>query len=293
MNLTKKIHYYLILHLTIIIWGFTGILGKLISLPSSSIVIARMSIAFITLALLSLLKKKKDKTSWKDKWQMFIVGLITAAHWATFFEALKVSNVSVTLSCLASCSFFVALIQPIFFKTKIKLYEVILGLFVILGIYIIFAFESQYTLGIVLSLSSALLAAIFSVWNAGLIQNNSAHTIALNEMLGGTVAMLGYFVLSGEFDFSNFVLQGNDWVYLLVLGVVCTAFAFLLGIEVLRVLSPFTVSISVNLEPIYAILLALWIFGDSEVMSTEFYVGFGIIITTILVNAYLKSKEGS
>lgn len=291
MRLTKKIHYYLILHLTIIIWGFTGILGKLISLPSSSIVIGRMSIAYITLALLLLLKKKKDKTSWKDKWQMLFVGVITAAHWATFFEALKVSNVSVTLSCLASCSFFVALIQPLFFKTKIKMYEVVLGLFVILGVYIIFAFESQFTLGIVLSLSSAILAALFSVWNAGLIRNNSAHTIALNEMLGGTIAMICYFVLIGEFELNNFVFQGNDLVYLLVLGVVCTAFAFLLGIEVLRVLSPFTVSISVNLEPIYAILLALWIFGDSEVMSVEFYIGFAIIITTILINAYLKSKE--
>lgn len=240
-----------------------------------------------------LFKKRQELVSWQSRWQMLVVGVITAAHWATFFEALKVSNVSVTLSCLASCSFFVALIQPLFFKTKIKLYEVVLGLFVILGIYIIFAFESQYTLGIILSLSSALLAAVFSVWNAGLIRSNSAHTIALNEMLGGTIAMLTYFTLSGNFEFQNFLPQGNDWLYLLVLGVVCTAFAFLLGIEVLRVLSPFTVSISVNLEPIYAILLALWIFGESEIMSIEFYIGFAIIIGTILINAYMKSKENS
>jgi len=293
MKLTKKLHYYLILHLTILIWGITGILGKLITMPSSAIVISRMSIAFFTLALLLVFKKQKEKVLWKHRWQMLVVGFITAAHWATFFEAIKVSNVSVTLSCLASCSFFVALIEPVFFKTKLKFYELILGLFVIFGIYIIFAFESQFTLGIILSVTSALLAAIFSVWNAGLIRENSAHTIALNEMLGGTLAMLAYFSLSGDFVVSDLIPHGNDWVYILILGVICTAFAFLLGIEVLRILSPFTVSISVNLEPIYAILFALWIFGESEIMSMEFYIGFAIILATILVNAYLKSKEKS
>ena len=260
-------------------------------MPSSSIVIDRMLIAFLTLALIMIFKRNKEKVSWNYRWQMLVVGFITAAHWATFFEALKVSNVSVTLSCLASCSFFVALIEPLFFKSKVKYYELILGLFVILGIYIIFTFESQYSLGIVLSLSSALFAAIFTVWNAALIRDNSAHSIALNEMLGGTIAMILYFVLTGDFELHQIIPQSSDWTYILILGVVCTALAFLLGIEVLRELSPFTVSISVNLEPIYAILLALWIFGDSEIMSTEFYFGFVIILGTILINAYLKSKE--
>lgn len=260
-------------------------------MPSSSIVIDRMFIAYLTLAILMFFKKKKEQIKWKFRWQMWVVGFITAAHWATFFEALKVSNVSVTLCCLASCSFFVALIEPLFLKSKLKLYELILGLFVIFGIYIIFAFENQYSLGILLSVTSAILAAIFSVWNAVLIKENSSHSIALNEMLGGTIAMLGYFILSGDFDIANIIPVGNDWTYILILGVICTAIAFLLGIEVLKELSPFTVSISINLEPIYAILLALWIFGDSEVMSKGFYIGAGIILATIAINAYLKAKE--
>ena len=287
----KKIHYYIILHITILIWGVTGILGKLINMPSSVIVIDRMLVAFLTLALLMFFKKNKKKVSWKDKWQMLVVGVITAAHWLTFFEALKVSNVSLTLSCLASCSLFVALIEPLFFKTKFKAYELILGLFVIFGIYIIFTFEYEYNLGVILSLISALFAAIFTVWNASLIKQNSAHTIALYEMLGGTIAMLVYFILSGSIELQSIIPQGNDLMYILILGIACTALAFLLGIEVLRMLSPFTVSISVNLEPIYAILLALMIFGDSEIMSIEFYIGFAIIIGTIIINAYLKSKE--
>ena len=224
---------------------------------------------------------------------MYVVGIITAAHWATFFEALKVSNISVTLCCLASCSFFVSLIQPVFLKTKLKLYEVVLGLFVILGIYIIFTFESDYSLGIILSLISSFLAAIFSVWNAEFIKHNSAFSITLNEMLAGSIAMVLYFILTGDFSLHEIIPIGIDWFYIMILGVFCTAIAFLLGTEVLKNLSPFTVSISINLEPVYAILLALYIFGESEVMSSEFYIGASIILATIVANAFFKSKESS
>ncbi len=290
MKLTKKLHYYIILHITILIWGITGILGKLISMPSSSIVIDRMLIAYLALASM-LLFRKKEFVKTKYRWQMIAVGVITAAHWASFFEALKVSNISVTLCCLASCSFFVSILQPLITKTKIKLYEVVLGFFVILGISIIFTFESNYTLGITLSVLSAFLAAIFSVWNAELIKHNSAFTITLNEMLGGSIAMLLYFVLKGDFNVLQIIPTGIDWVYILVLGIICTAIAFMYGTLVLKELSPFTVSISVNLEPIYAILLALLIFGESEIMSIEFYIGAIIILATIVLNAYFKSKE--
>ena len=187
--------------------------------------------------------------------------------------------------------FFVSLIQPFFLKTKLKLYEVILGLFVILGIFIIFTFESDYSLGIILSLISSFLAAIFSVWNADLIKHNSAFSITLNEMLAGSAAMILYFISTGNFSFHEIIPVGIDWLYIMVLGIFCTAIAFLLGTEVLKKLSPFTVSISLNLEPVYAILLALYIFGESEIMSLGFYIGATIILATIVVNAYLKSKE--
>ena len=169
--------------------------------------------------------------------------------------------------------------------------KLILGLFVVLAIYIIFSFENKYSLGIILSLFSAFFAAIFSVWNAVLIKNNSSLVITLYEMLGGTIAMLLYLLLSGEFNIHSIIPNSYDWFYILVLGVICTALAFLLGTEVLKELSPFTVSISINLEPIYAILLALWIFGESEIMSIEFYIGAAIILTTIILNAFFKAKE--
>ena len=291
MKLSNKLYYHLVLHLTVVIWGFTGILGKLINMPSSSIVLDRMLIAFVTLVIVLMVKKRKEIVLKRYKWQMLFVGFITAAHWATFFEAIKISNISVTLCCLASCSFFIALIQPLFLKTRLKLYEIILGLFVVLAIYIIFSFENKYSLGIILSLFSAFFAAIFSVWNAVLIKNNSSLVITLYEMLGGTIAMLLYLFLSSEFNIHSIIPNSYDWFYILVLGVICTALAFLLGTEVLKELSPFTVSISINLEPIYAILLALWIFGESEIMSIEFYIGATIILTTIILNAFFKAKE--
>jgi len=291
MKLSKKTYYYLILHLTVVIWGFTGILGKLISMPSSSIVLDRMLVAFVTLVIVMIFKKRKEIILWRYKWQMLFVGFITAAHWATFFEAIKVSNISVTLCCLSSCSFFIALIQPLLLKTRLKFYEIILGLFVIIAIYIIFSFENKFSLGIILSLFSAFFAALFSVWNAVLIKNNSSLVITLYEMLGGTITMLLYLLMSGEFNIHNIIPYSYDLFYILVLGVICTALAFLLGTEVLKELSPFTVSVSVNLEPIYAILLALWIFGESEIMSIEFYIGALIILTTIILNAFFKAKE--
>jgi len=292
MKLTSKLHYYIVLHITIILWGFTSILGKLLSMTSTAIVIDRMVIAYLALASM-LFFRKKELVKREYLWQMYAVGVITAAHWATFFEALKVSNISVTLCCLASCSFFVSLIQPFFLKTKLKFYEVVLGLFVILGIYIIFTFESDYSLGIILSLISSFLAAIFSVWNAKFIKHNSAFSITLNEMLAGSIAMILYYILTGDFSLQEIIPVGIDWFYIMILGIFCTAIAFLLGTEVLKKLSPFTVSISINLEPVYAILLALYIFGESEVMSLEFYIGASIILATIMANAFLKSKESS
>ena len=290
MKLTKKIHYYFVLHLTVLIWGFTGVLGKLISLPSFAIVIDRMLIAYIALASL-LFFRKKEVIKWKYRWQMYLVGIITATHWVTFFESLKVSNVSLTLSCLASCSFFISILQPLFNNSKLKIYELVLGLFVILGIYIIFSFEGNFTLGIVLSVISALLAAVFSLWNANLIKHNSAYSITLNEMLAGFISVLVYFSFQDNFSIYTIIPSGIDWLYILILGVVCTAIAFLLGTEVLKKLSAFTVSITVNLEPIYGILLALWVFGDGEEMSSEFYIGVFIILSTIIANAFFKSRE--
>ncbi|MDE0773008.1 MAG: EamA family transporter [Salibacteraceae bacterium] len=283
--------YQIALHATVFIWGFTGILGKLIEVPYYSIVWYRMLIAAFGIAMYAISTKAQLKISFKKALIFIFVGFIVAAHWSTFFQALKVSNVSVVLTTLASASLFVAILEPIFFKRKLILYELLFGLAVIVGLSLIFNFESQYALGILLALSSAFLAALFSTINGLLIRENKSRIITFYEMVGGVIGISIYTLLFESPTITDFSPGINDIIYLLILGLVCTAVAFVVSVEVMKELSPFTVSISINMEPIYAIVLALIFFGESEQMTPGFYLGALIIFSTVLGNSALKSIQ--
>ena len=283
--------YQIALHLTVFVWGFTGILGKLIEVPYYSIVWYRMLIAAIGLAAYALFKKSTLKVPLAHGAQFILVGFIVAAHWSTFFQALKVSNVSVVLTTLASASLFVAFLEPIFFKRKIIPYEVLFGLLVIVGLSMVFNFENQYYLGIILAIISAFLAALFSTINGLLIRKHKARIITFYEMVGGVIGMSIYTVIFENATPKDFSPSALDTFYLLLLGLICTAVAFVVSVEVMKELSPFTVSISINMEPIYAIILALIFFGESEQMTLGFYGGAALIFATVLGNAALKSIQ--
>ena len=293
-KLLNKYYYNFILHFTVLIWASTGSLGKLITLKSDIIVIYRMLIAFIILYLYSFLFKNKVNLKKKDKLKMYLVGIIIALHWITFFESIKISNVSISLCCLSSSSFFVSIIEPLFFKKKIKIYELFLGVSVIIGILIIFNFESNFYLGIIMSIISAILASIFSVWNAILVKKNSSLNITINEMKSGSIFLLiiSFFKLLANNNYmqNNYIPNIDEVFYILILGIICTGVAFVLGIEILKKISPFSASLTMNLEPIYGIILAITIFGESEKMSKEFYLGSFIIISSIIINGIIKEK---
>ena len=293
-KLLNKYYYNFILHFTVLIWASTGSLGKLIALKSDVIVIYRMLIAFIILYLYSFLFKNKVYLKKKDKLKMYLLGIIIALHWITFFEAIKISNVSISLCCLSSSSFFVSIIEPLFFKKKIKIYEISLGVSVIIGILIIFNFESNFYLGIIMSIISAILASIFSVWNAILVKKNSSLTITINEMKSGSIFLLIISFLkllaNNNYMQNNYIPNIDEVFYILILGIICTGVAFVLGIEILKKISPFSASLTMNLEPIYGIILAITIFGESEKMSKEFYLGSFIIISSIIINGIIKEK---
>ncbi|RLD25481.1 MAG: EamA family transporter [Bacteroidetes bacterium] len=280
----------LLLHFIVLILSFTAILGKLITIDADNLVWYRMIIAFFGIAGYLKFKNKSASVTRKQLLQYLGVGAIIAAHWYTFFESIKISNVSITLVALSVTSLFVALMQPLFFKRKIVGYEVFLSLLTIVGIATIFNVESQYTMGLILGLLSALLAALFSLFNARLIAKNDATVISLYEMLGGVTIFTLIFLFTGKFDVEFFQVSQTDWGWLLILGLVCTSFAYVGTIKVLRHLSPFTVSISINLEPVYGIILALLIFGESEAMNPAFYFGGGIILVSILLNAWFKKR---
>ena len=218
-----------------------------------------------------------------------LVGLVVAVHWIFFFEAIKVSNVSVTLGCMASETLFASFLIPFFKKRKIDRLEVLFGLLIILGLYLIFQFEFKYRLGMLYALISAALAVVFTIYNDRFIQNNNGIGVSAFEMVGGFIGLTVYLLLFKNV-LPNFQVSVMDWMYLLILGVICTGLAFVLAIVVMRKLSPYFVVLTVNLEPIYGILLAWLIFGESERMTGGFYLGAGIILVSVFLYPVLKRK---
>ncbi|VTP89309.1 DMT family transporter [Sphingobacterium daejeonense] len=279
----------LILHLTVLIWGFTGVLGELISIPALHLVWYRVLIAAVSLILFYLFKRKTLLVPKGQLFQYLGVGMIVGLHWVLFFHAIKVSTVSVTLVTLSSVTLFTAILEPIINRKRVSIADVIVGLVIIFGIYLIFKFEFKYFWGIVFGLSCAFCASIFSILNARMVKKDSPTTITLYEMIGAWIGVSAVMLVNGDFN-SHMVLNQSDLLYLLLLGIVCTAIAYVLGVAVMRELSAFTVALTTNMEPVYGIILALLIFGHKETMSTGFYFGAVIVLTAVFIYPYLKTK---
>ena len=281
---------YLHLHFIVFIWGFTAILGELISLDALPLVWFRMSMA-VGFIVLFMLYKKTDITIPRKTLMVFLfLGLVIALHWLTFFKAIKVSNVSVTLACLSTGAFFTSFLEPILFRRKVVWYEVFFGLFVVVGLYIIFNFEGDYYLGIILALTSAFLSALFSVINGKYAKMYDSTVISFYELSGGVLCFSVYLLLTNSYSKEFFILQPFDWIYLIILSSICTAYAFIASVKVMKFISPYTVMLTINLEPIYGIILALLIFKEKEKMSVEFYLGAVIILSTVILNGIIKYR---
>ncbi|UPQ78577.1 DMT family transporter [Flavobacterium azooxidireducens] len=281
---------YLHLHLIVFIWGFTAILGELISLDALPLVWFRMLMAVGFIVIFIFYKKIDLTIPRKTIFAFLLLGLVIALHWLTFFKAIKVSNVSVTLACLSTGAFFTSFLEPILYKRKVVWYEVFFGLIVVGGLYIIFNFEGDYYLGIILALTSAFLSALFSVINGKYAKMYDSTVISFYELFGGVLCFSIYLLFTGSFSREFFILQPSDWVYLIILSSVCTAYAFIASVKVMKFISPYTVMLTINLEPIYGIILALLIFKDKEKMSQEFYFGAIIILLTVVLNGIIKYR---
>lgn len=279
----------LILHFTVLIWGFTGVLGELISVSAMHLVWYRVLIAAISLWVYFLIAKKPILVSKSQLIQYLAVGMLVGLHWVLFFHAIKISTVSVTLVTLSSVTLFTAILEPIINRKKISIADILIGLVIIFGIYLIFKFEFQYFWGIVYGLSCAFCASIFSIFNARMVKKGSPTSITFYEMIGAWIGVSIIMLISGQFD-EQMILSQSDLMYLLVLGVGCTAIAYVLGVAVMRELSAFTVALTTNMEPVYGIILALLIFGQKEAMSTGFYFGAIIVLVAVFVYPYLKTK---
>jgi drug/metabolite transporter (DMT)-like permease len=280
----SKLKNYLLLHLIVFIWGFTAILGALITLDAIPLVWFRMGFAVLFIVIYFLIKKKSFRVDKKGVLKFLCTGIIIALHWVFFFKAIKVSNVSIALVTMSTGAFFTSLIEPLFFKRRIKSIEIVLGLLVIAGLYVIFNFETQYKLGIIYALISSFLGSLFAVLNGVFVKKYNANSISLYQLFFGVLFISIYLFFTNSFSIAFFQLSSSDWFYLLILSSICTAYAFIVSVKVMKYLSPYTVMLTINLEPVYAIILALFIFGDKEKMNPEFYYGAFIDLFVVLIN---------
>ncbi|PWA06041.1 DMT family transporter [Flavobacterium laiguense] len=279
---------YLSLHFIVFIWGFTAILGALITIEADFLVWYRMFFASVFIAVFIGIKKKSFQVAPESLIKFIIVGLLIALHWIFFFEAIKVSTVSITLSVFSLGAFFASLLEPIFYGRKVLWYEVFFGLVIIAGLGLIMQVEIDYWNGMLLALVSIILGVLFTLMNGKLIADHDPSVISFYEFLAGFVFISIYFLFKGEFTADFFVMTTKNWILILILASICTAYAFTASVQVMRQLSPYTVMLTTNLEPVYGIVLAFFIIGGKEKMSTEFYIGAVIIVITVILNGVIK-----
>lgn len=273
------------LHVAVFLAGFTAILGKLlVDMNEGMLVWYRMLITTITLGLILYFKKELQRLPIRHTFKMLGVGAIIALHWVSFYGSIKYSNVSVSLTCFSAIGFFTAFLEPMIMKRKIDVLEISLGLLPIAGIYLIFDFYPEFEQGIIFGMISALLASLFPIFNKNLLSEYSPKTVTLYEMCGGTIAL--FFILPVyflAFPAGNYFPSAIDWLWLLILSWLCTVFAFILALNALKKISPFTANLAYNLEPLYGIALAFIIFNENKTLSSGFYYGLGLILLAVIL----------
>ncbi len=289
---TSNFKHYIHLHFLVFIAGFTAILGELISVSSVSLVWHRMLIASVLTLIYLITSKTKISIDFKTLLKFSLPGLIIALHWITFFEAIEQSNISITLAMFSTAAFFTSFIEPLFFRRKIIYYEIIMGLLVITGVYLITMAEILYLNGIILGIFSAFFSSLFSVFNGKLVKIYSPITISFYEFLTGVIFITSYLLITESFS-SVYIenIFSLDYFYLFILGSVCTAYAFIAAVSLMKYLTPFTVVLTYNLEPVYGILLAVLLFPNQEKMSFMFYLGAILILATIIINSLIKHRK--
>lgn len=282
--------YHAILHLIVLCYGLTGIYGDQINLGSGQIVFTRTLLAGIVLIPFVLFLKNTKRMSFRDIIGVSAVGGIVAIHWFLFFESIKVSNVAIGVICMSTTTLFIAFIEPIILKRKLALYELIIGFFILVGISIIFGVEFEHYLGIVYGLISAFCAALFSTLNGKLIGKFNAIRITTIEMVAACVVISILLIFQGKLNYDFFQLTGKEYVYILILGVICTALAFVGNVWLMKNISPFSVGVAINLEPIYTIIIAYVFFDEENTLDLGFYLGSLIILLAVFSNSFIKRR---
>lgn len=280
------------LHISVFLAGFTGILGKIISLNEGLLTWYRILLTVVTLFIWLTWQKKLATVAAATVWKLLGIGMLIALHWVCFFGSIKASNVSIGLICFASVGLFTAVLEPLLTRKRISGVEVSLGLIGLLGIYLIFHFDTRYRTGIMLGVASAALGALFSVLNKINVQSAPPQTLMVYELSGGLALLtLCMPIYLAYFPVVSLVPSWQDWIGLLILSWLCTVFAMDLMLQSLQKVSAFTQNLSLNLEPVYGILLAFVLFKENDNLDNSFFVGFGLIALSVLLQMYRVIKR--
>jgi drug/metabolite transporter (DMT)-like permease len=285
-----QVNKFIQLHIIILLWGFTPVLGKFISFGALDLVWYRLAISLVGLLLFMWYLKQPISMGLKSILHLGSIGVVVGLHWYFFYNAIKVSNVSVTMAGFSTLTLFASLLQPLLLKKKFFWGDFIYGIILVIGLGIIFKFETDQLAGIIYGILAALTGAFFGVYNGKLIATHGAYKITFYEFLGAlifiTLAKMGM-------DTDGFELPSiglSDGIGLLILSVLCTIVAFTWSVEILKHFNPLTVIITNNLEPVYGIVFSLILFGDTEYMSSGFYVGAVIILISVFTYPLIKQR---
>lgn len=284
---------YLKLHFIVFLWGFSAILGKLVTISAVELVWYRSIFAALGMGAVIYFSRGTFKVSKPDLWRLLAIGAIVSLHWIAFFGAARVANVSVSLVGFATNSLWAALLEPWFNKSRIKKYELLLGLIVLTGLYIIFSFDFQYKLGLALGVFAGFTSALFSVLNAAMVKRNSARTITFYEMIGVVIVTAAFLPLAGlggvDIRFPA-LPPAMDLLYISILAAVCSVYAYTVAVDLMKRISVFVIQLSLNLEPVYGIIMAVIIFGQEEKMNMNFYIGTLVILGAVIAYPLVKKR---
>jgi drug/metabolite transporter (DMT)-like permease len=285
---------YFKLHFIVFLWGFSAILGKLVSIPAVEMVFFRSIMAAIGMGAVILASRGSFRVQPGDFLKLILIGFIVSLHWISFFGSARVSNVSVSLIGFATNSLWAALLDPWFNNTKFKKYELVLGCMVLTGLYIIFSFDFQYKLGLFFGVMAGFTSALFSVFNSKLVKRIPSRTITFYEMIGvfiGTALFLPVYQYTwADYHTLRLVPAPLDWLWIGLLAGVCSVYAYTVAVELMKRVSVFMIQLTLNLEPLYGIIMAVIIFGSKEKMSVNFYVGAMVIMGAVAAYPFLKTR---
>jgi len=283
---------FLQLHFAVFLAGFTGILGRLITLNEGWLVWYRLLISSVTMWILFSLAGKLQQVSITDILKLSGIGFLSALHWVSFYGSIKYANVSVALVCFSATGFFTALFEPFFSRKRINLIEVLLGLIVIAGIYIIFHFDPKYKTGIILGVICAVLLAIVMILIRQFVQKMNSQTILTYQLSGGFITLSLFMPFYLKAFPTSYIFPGfSDWMWLLVLAWFCSVLAFQFSVTALQKLTAFTVNLSFNLEPVYGILLAFFVYHENKDLNWSFFIGLGLIILALCIQMWRVWKQ--